>query len=345
MTPAGVACLEDPRTERVETGPRRDRPTSDAPSAGEPADSKPESPSAPVQPVAAKISVPASLRGAHPFVLATRDAAVGLSPGGDGRIQIGPQPGVAYMVLACGNLNRALRVLQGVLREATRRGWGVVPYDRAGYDDHLGIAIDVRGYRYPVELHEVTETIPFTKDEITAWRTEWAWYTERRAGQMPPPQLKRKRATGRLRLSLPHGYRGGRANWTEGPRGSLDDKLPQVFKALEERADHDDFEAAEAARRAEEWRKESERRAEHERLARIEKARKGRLFAEAQAWHEVELARRYVSTLRNRLPDLPEPEQERLAAWCTWCEDWIAQNDPVADTDRIIGVDEPDAPR
>jgi hypothetical protein len=266
---------------------------------------------------------------------------VGLNAGDDGRIRIGPRPGVAYTFVTRENLNRALRLVQGILQEATRRGWGVVPYDRASYYDHLGIAIEIREHRYPIEVHEMTETIPFTDDEVAAWRTEWRWEIPRRAGRMPPAQLKRKRATGRLRLSLPRGYRGGRANWTEGPRGPLEDKLPQVFTALEERADHDDFEAAEAARRAEEWRKESERRAELERLARIEKAREERLFAEAQAWHEVELARRYIGALRSRLPDLPQPEQERLAVWCTWCEDWIARNDPVADTDRIIGLDVP----
>jgi hypothetical protein len=100
-------------------------------------------------------------------------------------------------------LNRALRSLQGVLKEATRRGWGVVPCDQSRYYDHLGIAIEIREHRYPIELHEMTETIPFTDDEVTAWRTEWRLEIPRRAGRTPPAQLKRKRATGRLRLSLP----------------------------------------------------------------------------------------------------------------------------------------------
>lgn len=118
-----------------------------------------------------------------------------------------------------------------------------------------------------------------------------------------------------------------------------------MFRALDARAKAHDIAAAEATRRAAEWRKESERRAEFERLARIEKAREERLFAETQAWHEVELARRYIGALRGRLPELPESEQERLAAWCAWCEEWIAQNDPVADTDRIVGLDPADETR
>jgi hypothetical protein len=206
ITPAGLACLEASNSESTEVRPRGERPMDPAPAVAETKGrrqphSKPEDLLIPARP-APKISVPSTLRGAHRFVLATQDAAVGLEPGGDGRIQIGPRPGVAYTVVARANLNRALRVLQGVLREATRRGWDVVPYDRAGYDDHLGIAIELRGHRYPIELHEVTETIPFTEDEIVAWRTEWRYDIPRRAGRMPPPQLKRKRATGRLRLSL-----------------------------------------------------------------------------------------------------------------------------------------------
>ncbi len=308
----------------------------------EPLTSKSESRPAlvPARAAANRIVPPRDLRGAHPFVIATRDAAVGRKPGSDGRIQIGPRPGVAYMVLDRAHLHRALRVLQGVLREAVRREWGVVSYDRSGYDDHRGIAIEIRGHRYPIEFHETTETIPFTQEEIKAWRTEWTWHEASRAGQMPPPQRKRKRATGRLRLSLPNGYNGGRARWTEGPRGSLEDKLPQVFAALEERAVHDDHAAVEAARRAEERRKEAEQRAERERLARLEKAREERLLAEAQAWHEADLVREYVDALRSRLPELPEIERERLSAWCAWCDDWIVRNDPVANTGRIVGLDE-----
>lgn len=328
ITPAGVAYLEAPPAESVETSERRDRRSGSRRS------------SEPKQGVESRVLVPPDLRGAHPFVIATRDVAVGLKPDDEGRIRIGPRPGVAYMVLDRAHLHRALRLLQGILREAIRRGWGVVPYDRPSYDDHLGVAIEIRGHRYPIEFYETTETIPFTEEEVTAWRTERTWDAASRAGQMPPPQLKSRRTTGRLRLSLPNGYGGGRANWTEGPRGALDPKLPRVFAALEERAEHDDYVAVEAARQAEERRKEAERRAALERLARLEKAREERLFAEAQAWHEADLIRDYISALRNRLPDLAASERERLSTWCAWCENWIAQNDPVANTDQIAGLDE-----
>jgi hypothetical protein len=99
------------------------------------------------------IAVPAQLRAAHPFVLATRNAAIGVAPVNEGRIRIGPQAGVVYMVLSRGLLRRALLVVQGLIREAVKRGWQVVPHTRTGYDDHLGVAIEIRGHRYPIEVH------------------------------------------------------------------------------------------------------------------------------------------------------------------------------------------------
>jgi hypothetical protein len=45
------------------------------------------------------VALRADLRRAHPLVIATRDAAVGLRGGDDGRLMIGPRPGLAHMVI------------------------------------------------------------------------------------------------------------------------------------------------------------------------------------------------------------------------------------------------------
>jgi hypothetical protein len=57
----------------------------------------------------------------------------------------------------------------------------------------------VRGHSYVVELQEETETLPFTAADLEKWRGEPAWLTRDR--DAPPPQMKRKQAAGRLRLS------------------------------------------------------------------------------------------------------------------------------------------------
>jgi hypothetical protein len=157
--------------------------------------------------------------------------------GEDGRLRIGPFAGVAYMVLTRGLLRRALVLLHCLTREALGRGWEVVPYPQEGWGERAGIAIEIREHRYPAELHEATETLPFTEDEIATWR---AWDIEHRANQIPPPQLARTRPTGRLRLLVPNGSTGGRTSWSDGQRGQLEAKIPSIFRTLEARAVADD---------------------------------------------------------------------------------------------------------
>jgi hypothetical protein len=286
------------------------------------------------------IALPSDLRGAHQFVIATRDATVGSRPESDGRIRIGPRAGVAHMVSSRPLLRRALLVIHGLTREAGKRGWDVVSRPGTDYGERPGIAIEIRGHRYPVEIHELTETLPFTEAEITAWRTEWTWDIESRAGKMPPPQRKRKQPAGQLRLLLPTSYGGGRASWAEGPRGSLEDKLPSILRTLEERANADDQAAIEHARRAEELRHEQEARDARARHMRIENARVDRLLAEIEAWRRSANIRAYITTLEQKLPDLDADENTRIAEWCDWANDWADRSDPTVHTSLIEGFND-----
>lgn len=201
-------------------------------------------------------------------------------------------------------------------------------------------AIEIRGHRYPVEVHELTETLPFTEAEIEAWRTEWKWDLERRASQMPPGQRKRKRTTGRLCLLLPNGYGGGRASWAEGPRGPIEGKFSSVFDTLEERADADDHMAIEHARIDEERRREKEAQEVCARRLRIENARLARLTAEVKAWCSSGEIRAYVTELEQKLPDLDGDEYTRVAAWCSWAKNLADRSDPSRRTSLITGLDD-----
>jgi hypothetical protein len=242
------------------------------------------------------------------------------------------------MVLSRQLLRRALLVVQGLLGEALKRGWQVVTHVRPGYESHPGVAIEIRGHRYPIEVHELTETIPFTDAEIAVWRSEWSFATERRANQMPPPQRKRKRATGNLRLLLPNGYGGGRASWAEGPRGPLESKLASAFRTLEERAAADDLAAIEYAQRAAEQRLQQEAREAQARRVRIDKARVERLLEEVAAWRRSADIRRYVQVVEQKLPLLDSDEADRVAEWCRWAKDWADRSDPSVHTSLIAGV-------
>jgi hypothetical protein len=207
ITPSGQAYLDSPSSseEPVKAGDPRAGSTTTRPATARTGkhgavENLARLPTARASVGASGIAVPTTLRGAHRFVTATREAATGLTAASDGRIHVGPEPGVVHIVLSRPLLRCALLVVQRLLREAAKRDWEVIRHGGSGYGDRPGVAIAIRGHQYPVEVHELIEKVPFTAAEITAWRTEWSWDTERRAGQMPPPQ--RKRPTGRLRLAL-----------------------------------------------------------------------------------------------------------------------------------------------
>jgi hypothetical protein len=243
------------------------------------------------------------------------------------------------MAVSRGQLRRGLLVLHGLTREALRRGWDVVAYRQPS---GAGVAIEIREHCYPVEVHEMTETIPFTRQEIAAWR-DAAWIPserERRAGHVPPPKLKRVKLTGRLRLYLPNGKRGGRVNWTDGPRGRIEQKLPSVLRALERRAEADDSAATERAERIERLREERQARKDHARRERIDAARFQRLLSEATAWRRAADARAYLADLKRQLPRLDEAERGRVEAWHAWALDRLDSADPSRRTSLIVGIDD-----
>lgn len=96
-----------------------------------------------------RLMLPRDLRGAHPLVAATRDAAAGVRVDGDGQLRIGPRRGVAHMHVSRSMVRRALLVLHGLTKEALRRDWEVVAYPGDGDGSHRGIAIKVRDHPYP----------------------------------------------------------------------------------------------------------------------------------------------------------------------------------------------------
>jgi hypothetical protein len=166
------------------------------------------------------------------------------------------------------------------------------------------------------------------------------WKTESRANQLPPPQLRRTRPTGRLRLLLPNGYRGGRASWSDGVRGPLERKLPSILRALDARASADHRASIERARRTDELLREQAARAQRARHLRIESARVERLLSEVSAWRRSAEIRGYLAALDQRLPTLDGDEHAVIAEWTKWAKDWADRSDPSRNTSMIIGIDD-----
>ncbi len=333
ITDPGNAYLASPPPARKQTH----RPTQRAPTNR----ADPPQPAA-VPATSHDDAIAEDLRQAHPFIRATHSAARGLRPALDGRLVVGERPGVVRMVVSSDRLHRALVLAHSLIAGAKRRGWDIETYSKDRYGAHPGVAIVIGEHHYPIEIHEETRTLPFTQEDIEAWRNEYSWIKDR-AHKMPPPQRKRKEPTGTLRVVLPHGYGGGRASWTDSPR-SLNGSLRNVLHSLDERAVADDLAAENARQRQEEFQRAQALRSERARLARIEEARATRAIAEINAWRQAHALAEYAATLRQRLPQLTDAERDRIEAWCQWLEHRARRSDPTSDTSLIVGLnDEQDA--
>lgn len=287
----------------------------------------------------ATIPIPTQLRRPHPFVTATREAAAKTQRNGDGRLSVGGKEGVIWMTVSRDQLRRALLVAQAIFDESQRRSYDVQPVKGQGYGHHSGVGVVIRGHAYTIEIIELQDKVPLTDEELVEWdrreakKRYYEWQTK------PERPTYKKVPNGYLRVSLPSSWNGSRNNFSEGPRGGIERRLPTIFEELERRAEADDLRQEEWARRDEQLRREAAERAERARLQRIEAARVERLKTGIASWQLARETREYVSALRQRLPDMPEEDRERVAAWCDWAEQWADQTDPVVNTRRIHGLD------
>lgn len=177
--------------------------------------------------------MPRQLRAAHPLIAATRTAAERLRPDETGRLRL-RAPGVVDLRVSRAALTRALRVIQGLVAAAERRGWSVVP---AKYGP--GVAISDGQHAVGVTVTEETNRTPHipTAREERETATK-SWFTPHPFNYQP---------SGRLRLELPAEYTttgsGRRRSWRDTNRRSLEEQLPAVLTELDAR-----FEFLEQAR-------------------------------------------------------------------------------------------------
>jgi hypothetical protein len=202
------------------------------------------------------------------------------------------------------------------------------------------VAIVIRGHAYAIEITELQDKVPMTEADLADWDRQEAKKHYYEWSKKPERPTHKKVPNGYLRISLPSSWNGSRNNFSEGPRGGIERRLPTLFDELERRAEDDDLRKEEWARRDEERRQEEAQRAERERLQRIESARLERLKTGIGNWRLAQETREYVAALRQRLPDLADDDAERIRAWCDWAAEWAEKIDPVANVDRIRGFDD-----
>ena len=246
-------------------------------------------------------------------------------------------------------LPRATRIIHALAVEAERRGWsahgsgdsnnGHGRTDWTGTKDgHLGIV--AQGHVFWVRMQE--EGVRARGDweaEVQRYRnasTWWSTYTKREHPSGPYDAG----AGGRLKLQLHDErwwmYRGRQSRWADRQSWTLEERLPHLFREIEERVAEADraeeqarlaaLEAAQAAKGAAEERERTWQRLMDEARGRlVEDHRATLLRDQVDAWHEAERVRRYCDAVEEAFGNEPA-----TAEWLGWARAHAAGLDPLA---------------
>lgn len=227
--------------------------------------------------------------------------------------------------------NRALRLLEALVREARRRGYTVAAtkaprknqwgyYDRHPDDaGHVQIALGPDQFR--LSISQEVEKTPHVPTKAEQARAERGYAT-------PKFDLT---LTSNLRIAI----EGNEAAfwgsfWSDKAEAPLEASLAQILQELElrhERAEHN-------RRVAERQQEERKRQWEAARLAAIERLvqshRAEVLREQVQRWELANQVRAYLDAMEARLADgLSRDEREDAEAWIRWARDYAERIDPL----------------
>jgi hypothetical protein len=239
--------------------------------------------------------------------------------------------------------NRALRLVEALVRETRRRGYKVRPTpvprrDNYGYvtpgeadRSHVVVGIGVDHYR--ISLTQERQRVDHTPTK----------YEEERAarGSWPAPRFDTVLSP-HLRLTIEgHDAPFRRAYWSEKQHGPLENALAEVVQELELRHERADHQRRDAVRQQEELERQWQAAREKaiERLG--EAHRVSVLTGQVEAWELVARVRAYADAMEARLGDLVEADQRAAAqAWLEWAREFAERTDPLNGRLRM-----PDPPR
>jgi hypothetical protein len=240
-------------------------------------------------------------------------------------------------------LQRASLLLQAVAAEAQRRGWEVEPADG-------GIALGVHELTYALRLREEgVQARGHWEEQVHRYRRirgDESWWGDRTLPRGPYDHD----AMGKLSLVLASDgpqLSGRQRTWSDRQSWSLEERLPHLFRELEERLvearrlnERERILAEEAAERRrrdteaheERWRLLME--AAHQQL-REDDLRK-RLLGDVAAWDEARRIRDYCDAVDEAYPD-----EEASREWVTWARDHAAKRDPLTSPPTLPEVRDP----
>lgn len=232
------------------------------------------------------------------------------------------------------HLPRMLRILQGLVVEAERRGHTVtIPaesvdtYRREQWtgsrDGHIAIAVN----GYPQRLRVMEVGMPS--------RAQWE-----RTHYLSRESYSAVTATSKLRIEVAgYGGREGRVyRWTDGSKAGLEERLPDVLAEVEIRAAEDAHRDHEIRRRELQAQREREQAIEQATAALIESNRARHLKDEISRWELATRGRAYLTAMRATIAqqaaaiaqgDGDETSVEASTEWLTWAERYLRDMDPL----------------
>ena len=245
-------------------------------------------------------------------------------------------------------LPRVMRIIHAIAVEAERRGWSVrtPPESKNGYgrtdwtatkDGHLQITADHHEFWLRLQ-EEGVHSRDRWEEEVRRYRNvspHWSFYRDR---ELPTGPYDAG-AMGRLKLELfvsrPWIHSGRQSRWADRQSWTLEERLPHLFREIEERIAEGDraaeqeriaaANAAEVARRAAEEREHVWRalmQQAEERL--VDAHRAAQLRAQADAWHLVQGLRRYCDAVHAAHGNHPDTVE-----WLLWAHEYIRRLDPL----------------
>ncbi|MFG2825644.1 hypothetical protein ACGFX4_40220 [Kitasatospora sp. NPDC048365] len=209
---------------------------------------------------------------------------------------------------------RALRILHALATAAEQQGMTVAP----AAEERQTLVIASLGSEFPIVLTESTVEVP-DLDSV-----EYAWQRVTEHTRAPSHKLD-------ISLSYDWAQRGRRYQWGDRRRWRLEDRLPQVLREIQQRAD-----AARDQRLAHERQELETKLAWHAAMDRarhdlVHSHRLDRLREQVDAWHEAVRVRAYCDALRQHLAQAPAPDPEARAVleWVAWACAHADSIDPI----------------
>lgn len=236
---------------------------------------------------------------------------------------------------------RALSFVETLAESARRRGHKVAMSKKR---KHRGLYMLSSGYQFPFTIREEQDTIQRQPAGDPAARKTYSW--QRR------PLEYDQAPSGRLRLELPESQHGRRSSWADDGRSTIEAKIDQIFKEIDQRTTAHQNAELEHQRRMAEWaaedeREEAARRAaweaamEQARTKAIEDHRVKSFRAAFDSWQEAMEIRAFCDALAESAEKRAD-DTNHLGEWIDWGRSVADHIDPLSNPAQLAEIS-PDA--